>query len=97
MIHYGSSLHLINKQPNYLPLTNSLNSLALEEISLSSPNHVLFFILIFPYISLNSRMLNTATFKTGILKTKLYHFLSLGEFVFLFTCKTYLICLSLNV
>lgn len=42
MIHYGSSLHLINKQPNYLPLTNSLNNLALEEISLSSPNHVLF-------------------------------------------------------
>lgn len=39
MIHYGCNLHLINKQPNYLPLTNSLNSLALEGISLSSPNH----------------------------------------------------------
>lgn len=31
-------------------------------------------------------MLDIATFKTGILKTKLYHFLSLGEFVFFFTC-----------
>lgn len=80
MIHYGSSLHLINKHPNYLLLTNSLNIFTLEGISC---HHQVIFLCL--YIFPNSRMLDIATFPIEIVKTKLHNILSLGEFTFFLT------------